>query len=122
MRRLLLIPFALLLVRCSSSSSDSGTSEHDAGMTIMDGSTPSDGGHGMPDAGSMVDAGPPDPCQGVAGMCVKFTAGMSDETAVRNAIVGADNNTTFVFGPGTFSFTHTLNIPSKDGLTIKGAG
>jgi parallel beta-helix repeat protein len=52
---------------------------------------------------------------------VTITTGMT-ESAIASAFSTAAENSTIEFKAGTFKFTNSLNLASKTGITVKGAG
>lgn len=77
------------------------------GACTNDNNTPADSGPGL--------------CSGVASPCVGFPAGTT-ASAINGAFASAAANTTFVFGPGTFTLDNTLSPPAVSGLKLTGAG
>jgi parallel beta-helix repeat protein len=55
------------------------------------------------------------------GSTVTITAGTT-ESAIASAFSTAAENSTIEFKAGTFKFTNSLNLASKTGITVKGAG
>ncbi|MHB1844553.1 MAG: parallel beta-helix domain-containing protein [Deltaproteobacteria bacterium] len=78
------------------------------------------GGHKSPPVADGGTDGGGDPCQGVSGTCVAFTAGATEQ-AIGNAFNQATPGTTLAFGPGSYHFSNTIEIGSV-GLTVQGAG
>ncbi len=52
----------------------------------------------------------------------RFEVGDYTQTAVQEALILAENGDIIQFGSGTFSFTSTLSLDSKNDITIIGAG